>query len=68
MKKIIIEIYKDKKNEFRWRMKRSGRIIADCSEGYKRRTSLVRTLNGIVAALAVGQFQIRETWLKVSTK
>jgi uncharacterized protein YegP (UPF0339 family) len=37
---IIFEIYKDKKKEWRWRMKsRNNRIIADSAEGYKRKSA-----------------------------
>lgn len=35
-------IYKDKKGEWRWRIKAgNGRIMADSGEGYKRKRSLV---------------------------
>lgn len=38
-------LYKDKAGEWRWNLKASnGRIVADCGEGYKRRSSMVRTL------------------------
>jgi len=43
-----IEIYRDKKREWRWRMRASnGRIVADGSEGYKRRASLIKGLNRV---------------------
>lgn len=35
-----IEIYKDKRGEFRWRATFRGRILADSGEGYKRRASV----------------------------
>lgn len=35
-------IYRDKKREWRWRLKaRNGRIIADSGEGYKRRAAAI---------------------------
>lgn len=38
-----IEIYQDKKGEWRWRMVSSnGRIMADGAEGYSRRINAVR--------------------------
>lgn len=43
-----LEIYKDKKNEWRWRLKaRNGRIVATCSEGYKTKQGLENTLGSI---------------------
>ena len=42
---LRIHIYKDAKKEFRWRIKRSGRVLADSGEGYKTRAKLDRTLS-----------------------
>lgn len=40
-----IEIYKDKKSEFRWRLfSANGRVIADSGEGYTRKDNLNRAL------------------------
>lgn len=37
-KRYIIELFRDAKNEWRFRIKhRNGRIVADSAEGYKRR-------------------------------
>ena len=42
--KSIIEIYKDKAGEFRFRMKAmNGKIIAQ-SEGYKAKKSVIKTV------------------------
>jgi uncharacterized protein YegP (UPF0339 family) len=35
-----IEIYKDKRGEFRWRATFRGRTLADSGEGYKRRATV----------------------------
>lgn len=40
-----IQVYLDESNEWRWRMKRSnGKIMADSSEGYKKRSSCLNSL------------------------
>jgi uncharacterized protein YegP (UPF0339 family) len=40
-----IELYTDKKGEFRWRLRhQNGNVIADSGEGYKTKAS---ALNGI---------------------
>jgi hypothetical protein len=42
MTKLII--YRDKKREYRWRMTRKGRIVAESGEGYKRMGGLRNSL------------------------
>lgn len=42
-----VELFKDRKGEWRWRMVSKGRIIATSGEGYKRKASLLKTLYGI---------------------
>jgi len=43
---IKVEVYKDRKNEFRWRaIAKNGRILATGSEAYKRRADLVKALD-----------------------
>ena len=38
-----LEIYRDGRREWRWRLKASnGRILADSGEGYRRRASMLR--------------------------
>jgi uncharacterized protein YegP (UPF0339 family) len=44
-----IHIYKDKKNEYRWRLISRGRTIADSGEGYKTRAKILKTLASIKA-------------------
>lgn len=45
MAKGKFEVFKDKKGEFRWRLKASnGQIIADSGEGY---TTMANCKNGI---------------------
>lgn len=40
---MTIEYYRDKKFEWRWRLRhRNGRIMADSGEGYKRKYGAVR--------------------------
>ena len=44
-RKLRIEIYVDKRDEWRWRLKATnGRILADSGEGYKRKASLDKVL------------------------
>lgn len=44
-----IEIYKDKKKEWRARFKsKNGRILVVSSEGYKRKRNLMRALGTVV--------------------
>lgn len=42
-------LYKDKAGEWRWHLesRRNGRIVADGGEGYKRFSSMTRTLRRI---------------------
>ena len=52
----MIEIYKDKKNEWRFRIKaKNGRIIA-VGESYKRKSSLMKCLKSIKKNLEVIKF------------
>ena len=48
MRSAKLEIYRDAKREWRWRLRASnGRIVADSGEGYRRKASL---LGGIECA------------------
>lgn len=41
----MFEVYRDSKNEWRWRLKaKNGRIIADAGEGYKKRSAMLKSL------------------------
>ena len=42
------EVYKDKKGEFRWRLKHAnGNILATSSEGYKARDSVMKGIENV---------------------
>ena len=46
--KYKLQIYKDKKKEFRWRLiARNNRIIADSGEGYKGYKTIFKTINNL---------------------
>jgi uncharacterized protein YegP (UPF0339 family) len=49
--KVKVIIYRDRKGEYRWRMKRGGRIVADSGEGYVRLSGAVRAVSRLVSAL-----------------
>ena len=43
MRRAKLEIYRDGRSKWRWRLRASnGRIVADSGEGYRRRASLLR--------------------------
>lgn len=51
MKKSKIQIYRDRKREFRWRLLASnGRIIADCAEGFGRRRGVIASVKLLLKA------------------
>lgn len=60
---VRIEIYRDKKDEFRWRMIRSGNIVADCAEGYSNRSAAVRAARrlgeAVHASVQAGTFEVQ---------
>lgn len=42
------ELYKDRRGEFRWRLKHAnGNILASSSEGYKRRDGALRCIENV---------------------
>lgn len=50
-KRPKIQIYKDKKGEYRWRLKAiNGKIIADSGEGYKRKRNARIAIDRVVVA------------------
>lgn len=54
---LRIIVYKDRKKEWRWRIKsRNGRILADSGEGYKRRISCKLALQMMVLSIKYGEF------------
>lgn len=55
MKTHQITIYKDSKGEFRWRMTaKNGKVVAESGEGYKRKRTMMDTLNRMVSAILSG--------------
>ncbi len=48
---LIIEIYRDVDEEWRWRAKRSGRIVADSGEGYKDVDTMAKTLSHLLGTI-----------------
>lgn len=49
-RKLKIQFYRDKKREWRWRIKSGSRVLADSGEGYKRLAKAVHGIN-VVAAM-----------------
>lgn len=41
-------LYRDKKKEWRWKLKNKGRIIADSAEGYKRKGHCLSMVSNII--------------------
>ncbi len=49
-------IYRDKHKEFRWTLyAKNGRIIADSSEGYKRKHQVTKAIGKIVLGISSAQ-------------
>jgi uncharacterized protein YegP (UPF0339 family) len=46
----VIE-YRDKRGEYRWRIVRNGRCLADSGEGYKRRVDMRKALVSVSAGI-----------------
>lgn len=45
---MTFEVYKDRRGEFRWRLKHSnGNILAVSSEGYKAKDSAMRCIENV---------------------
>lgn len=51
---LIIQIYRAR-DGWRWRMRRSGRIVAESGEAYRRPGSLRHSLRGLITAIGLGQ-------------
>ncbi len=58
--KTHFQIYRDhsKKRDWRWRVVRAGRIVADGSEGYKRRPTLLKSLRALLKSVYDGKYEI----------
>jgi len=52
---LRLVFYRDRRGEWRWRLKaRNGRIVADCAEGYRRRGAARRAAARIVDEMQKG--------------
>lgn len=52
-----IELYEDKKGEYRWRLISSGRIIAESGEGYTKKASAKAAVKSVVKAITGGTME-----------
>ena len=52
-----IELFKDRKNEFRWRLLSSKRIIATSGEGYSKKSGAKQGIKSVVKALTAGTLE-----------
>jgi len=53
MRHAKLQIYRDGRREWRWRLRASnGRIVADSSEGYRRRASVYEAVGRVKPILA----------------
>lgn len=59
--KIKIVIFQDAKGEFRWNAQRSGRIIADCGEGYTTKSKLKKSLEAILLSVGTMNYVVEDT-------
>lgn len=62
--KLQIHIYKDAAGEFRWHAKRSGRIVAEGGEGYKKKYSLKKSLHNLSISLGMNDYTLFDTSTK----
>lgn len=53
---LKIITFKDANDQWRWQMKKGGRIVADCGEGYQRRAACEKTLGSIINSIQQGAF------------
>jgi uncharacterized protein YegP (UPF0339 family) len=44
---LKLETYQDGIAEWRWRLIRNGRVVCDSGEGYKRRSTMLRTIKNL---------------------
>ena len=53
MRHAKLQIYRDGRREWRWRLRASnGRILADSGEGYRRRASVYEAVERVKSILA----------------
>lgn len=65
MKKYIVEVYESYhvlgKPQYRWCIThRNGKIIAVSSESYKRKSTMMRALNNLLAGIKKGEYEVTE--------
>ena len=64
--KYTTEIFKDKKGEFRLRViHRNGKILFQTSEGYKRKSAMLKTMQNFIVASYTGNIAISDLTLKI---
>ena len=56
--KTKFELYRGRNLDWRWRAVRAGRIVADGSEGYKRRPTLLKSLKHLLKSVYDGKYEI----------
>lgn len=56
--KLKIQHYQDQAGEYRWRMVRGGRTVADSGEGYKRRSGCVKAAASLVKAISGNNYVV----------
>jgi uncharacterized protein len=54
------ELYKDSKNEWRWRVVKRGEVICVSSEGYKRKSSCIK--GALITKQAINFTTWTTTW------
>jgi uncharacterized protein YegP (UPF0339 family) len=58
MRTATLEIYRDARREWRWRLKASnGRILADSGEGYRRKSSAIHGARRVRELIAAGKIK-----------
>lgn len=45
--RVSIEYYKDKRDEWRWRFKSNGKIMADSGEGYSTKNACLKAIKTV---------------------
>lgn len=56
--KTKVYLYKAKNREWRWRIKRAGRIVAESGEGYKRKAGAKKSLDALLTSIRRGNYQL----------
>lgn len=62
MIKVVFEIYKDKKGEWRWRAraKSNKKILLDSGEGYKRRSACEKARRSFIEHIANRRYDFND--------